>query len=97
MGLSKFWGFRGATALGAMLTAIVGAAAFETVEIPAGDFALRAAVLRPAGAGPFPVVVGLHGCGGLGNRRAMVEPRLADWGQRLVAAGYAVVFPDSFG
>lgn len=81
----------------AMMVAASGAAAFEPIEIPAGDLSLRAALLRPAGPGPFPVIVGLHGCGGLGNRRAMVEPRLADWGARLTAAGYAVVFPDSFG
>jgi dienelactone hydrolase len=73
------------------------AGAFDLVSIPAAGFNLQAAVLRPAGPGPFPVVVGLHGCSGLGNRRAMVEPRLHDWGERLVAAGYAVVFPDSFG
>ena len=51
---------------------------------------------RPEGPGPFPAVVALHGCGGLVNRSGKVFRRFADWGDRLAAAGLAVLFPDSF-
>jgi dienelactone hydrolase len=53
-------------------------------------------LLRPAGAGPFPAMVLLHGCGGLFNRDGDLSRRHADWAQRFVAAGYVVLFPDSF-
>jgi dienelactone hydrolase len=55
---------------------------------------------RPHGAGPFPAVVGMHGCGGLivrkGRMSGTVTPTLADWAKRLSAAGYVVLLPDSF-
>jgi len=55
-------------------------------------------MLRPAGAGPFPAVVALHGCGGLWMRKKKaLTSRHADWGNRLQGAGYVVLFPDSFG
>ena len=47
---------------------------------------------RPAGDGPFPAVVQLHGCGG----RAPLEPEDAA-GARMVALGYALLIVDSFG
>ncbi len=53
-------------------------------------------LLRPAGAGPFPAVVLLHGCGGLFNRDGQLTKRHVDWAQRFAAAGYVVFFPDSF-
>nr|WP_077225253.1 dienelactone hydrolase family protein [Agrobacterium sp. DE0009] len=44
---------------------------------------------RPKGAGPFPAIVVLHGCGGLG-------PRLKnDVAGRLVSHGYVVLAVDS--
>ncbi len=73
------------------------AAAAEQVEIAAADGALKAVLLKPAGAGPFPAIVALHGCNGLGTRTALLGARERDWGDRWVAAGYAVLFPDSFG
>lgn len=76
------------------LTAV--AHASESVEIGQGDAALRGILFRPEGDGPFPSVVGLHGCGGIVNRSGKVVPRFADWGDRLVAAGISVLFPDSF-
>jgi dienelactone hydrolase len=53
---------------------------------------------RPAGAGPFPAVVAMHGCGGLFRPRdpSKLAARNVDWGTRLSALGYAVLFPDSF-
>src|SRR5262245_38792070 len=84
-----------ALSVAALLT--VGAAAAEDVEIPAGNVTLKAVLFRPEGAGPFPAVVGLHGCGGLINRTGQLGARYRDWGERLVAAGFVVLYPDSFG
>ena len=58
---------------------------------------LDALLYRPAGEGPFPAVVALHGCGGLFNTRGQPSARHADWGTRLAAMGFVVLFPDSFG
>ena len=73
------------------------AGAAEQADIAQGDTTLHSVVFRPEGAGPFPAVVGLHGCESLLNRAGKIVPRFADWGERLAAAGVAAVFPDSFG
>jgi dienelactone hydrolase len=49
---------------------------------------IPAAYKRPPGNGPFPAVVVLHGCGGVG-------PSQLVWAQRLNNWGYAAVIPDS--
>ncbi len=74
-----------------------GASAPEPVEITQGPIKLRAMLFRPAGQGPFAAVVALHGCGGLRGRTGPIQPRYRDWGQRLAAAGFVVLFPDSYG
>ncbi len=60
---------------------------------------LSGILFRPAGAGPFAALVGLHGCAGLyrGRGAGVLDGRFADWGARLSGIGYAVLFPDSFG
>jgi dienelactone hydrolase len=73
------------------------AAAAELVEIPEGSIRLRSYLYRPAGDGSFPAVVALHGCAGLAGRSGPVAGRYRDWGERLAAAGFVVLFPDSFG
>ena len=55
--------------------------------------ALPFAVTRPDGPGPFPAVVILHDCSGLGPRSSGAPAR---WRNELVAHGYVVVIPDSF-
>jgi dienelactone hydrolase len=50
-------------------------------------------VSRPDGAGPFPAVVILHDCSGLGPRSSGAPAR---WATALVARGYVVIIPDSF-
>src|SRR6202795_489533 len=45
---------------------------------------------KPDGAGPFPAVVGLHGCAGMHDT---TKQRLAD---ELVAWGYVVLLVDSY-
>jgi dienelactone hydrolase len=72
------------------------AAAPEIVEIPHGDAKLKAFLYRPEGNGPFPAVIALHGCDGLAGTRSPLGLRYREWGERLVAAGFVVVFPDSF-
>ena len=85
-------------ALAAVAGAAAGpAAAGEPVDISQSDPMLHGILFRPEGAGPFPSVVALHGCESLVNRSGKMAPHLADWGERLAAAGLAVIFPDSFG
>jgi dienelactone hydrolase len=67
------------------------------VDIPAGGSTLRAQLYKPDGDGPFPTVIGLHGCGGLGGRSEPVLPRYRDWAEQLVKSGHAVLLPDSYG
>jgi dienelactone hydrolase len=75
----------------------IAATAQEPVRMTGDGLTLQGVLFRPKGAGPFPAVVGLHGCSGMGNRRYPLDLRFRDWGERLAAAGFAVVFPDSFG
>lgn len=72
------------------------ARAAEQIEIPAGDTQLKATLYRPAGDGPFPAIVALHTCDGLAEGQQPIRTRYQDWGEALAAAGFAVVFPDSF-
>jgi dienelactone hydrolase len=52
---------------------------------------------RPSGDGPFPAVIGMHGCGGLFERdQKALAPNRMDWAQRFLNAGYVVLFPDSY-
>lgn len=51
-------------------------------------------VLKPEGDGPFPAVVLLHDCSGLGPRSSGAPRR---WAKELLAQGYVVAIPDSFG
>jgi dienelactone hydrolase len=69
----------------------------EPVTFPGQDLAIHGELFRPAGPGPFPAIVALHGCAGLYGRRGDLSPRHADWAERLAAQGYVVLFPDSFG
>jgi dienelactone hydrolase len=69
----------------------------KQVEIPAGNATLRAQLYMPAGDGPFPTVIALHGCGGLAGRSEPVLPRYRDWAEQLLKQGKAVLLPDSYG
>lgn len=76
-------------------TGVLGMVGGETVRIPGRDTTLTAALFRPDGSGPFPAVVALHGCGGLG--KDSLDPRYRDWAKILNGRGFVVLFPDSFG
>jgi dienelactone hydrolase len=67
------------------------------VEIPLASGALHAQLYKPDGEGPFPTVIALHGCGGLGGHSDPVLPRYRDWTEQLLKAGNAVLWPDSYG
>lgn len=83
-----------ATAFAAPLSA---APAPEQVEIVREGTKLKGYLYRPQGSGPFPAIVALHNCDGLAGQRTPFARRYRDWGERFVAAGYVVLFPDSFG
>jgi dienelactone hydrolase len=69
----------------------------QAIEIPSGAMVLHAELFKPDGAGPFPAVIALHGCGGLGSRSEPVLVRYRDWAEQLLRDGKAVLFPDSYG
>lgn len=54
---------------------------------------IPAALMKPGGPGPFPAVVIMHDCSGLGPRSSGAPDR---WAKELVGRGYVVVIPDSF-
>jgi dienelactone hydrolase len=62
---------------------------------PPAPALVRGYVLKPAGDGPFPAVVALHGCAGMGT---LFDPRLDRnfWPDLLISWGYAVLLVDSF-
>ena len=47
------------------MSAASAAPAPQAVEIPLASGVLHAQLYKPEGAGPFPTVIALHGCGGL--------------------------------
>lgn len=55
---------------------------------------LRGELYKPEGAGPFPTVVLMHGCGGWQNA---VRTALSSYAELLVGDGFAVLNLDSFG
>lgn len=86
-----------------MIFAVKMAAAVEVrlsapheVEIPSGKATLHAQLFKPDGDGPFPVVIALHACGGLGGHSEAVQRRYRDWAEQLLKEGKAVLLPDSY-
>jgi dienelactone hydrolase len=80
--------------LAAMAIASTNVSAGEFVAIDTGTKAepvrLAGYLARPQGAGPFPAVVLLHGCGGF-------HSSMISWADRLSRYGYAALAVDSFG
>jgi dienelactone hydrolase len=79
-------------------------AAQEQIELPgAVGLRLKAWHYKPIAQAlsPQPVVIALHGCGGLyatsGQRKGLLNARHHGMGQMLQAQGYHVIFPDSLG
>lgn len=67
-------------------TAVTLASVGAPLQIPA-------TLIVPDGAGPFPAIVVMHDCSGLGPRSSGAPRR---WANLLVAEGYVVLMPDSF-
>jgi dienelactone hydrolase len=86
-----------AFAIAIALTSSAAVAGPETVDIPDGDLSLHTMLYRPDGPGPFPAVVALHDCGGLTKRPNTEAQLYSVWANKLVADGFVVLFPDSFG
>ncbi len=83
--------------LAVMLFSAAQAQASEVVHLPSRDgTVLNAVLIRPAGEGPHPAVILLHGCGGRDARAGALDPRHADWAARLAGAGFVVLLPESF-
>ena len=67
------------------------------VDISSRSGTLHAQLYRPDGDGPFPVVIALHGCGGLAGHAEPIQQRYRDWAEQLLKGGNAVLLPDSYG
>ncbi|MGO4506781.1 dienelactone hydrolase family protein [Bradyrhizobium sp. 2TAF36] len=80
-----------------LMSAAHAAPAPQQVDIPLSSGILHGQLYKPDGEGPFPTVIALHGCGGLGNHSESVLPRYRDWALQLLKAGNAVLLPDSYG
>ena len=52
---------------------------------------IPATMLKPEGPGPFPAVVIMHDCSGLGQRSSGAPIR---WARELLERGYVIVLPD---
>jgi dienelactone hydrolase len=50
-------------------------------------------LLKPNGSGPFPAIVIMHDCSGLGPRSSGAPER---WAKELSGLGYVILMPDSF-
>jgi len=80
-----------------MIVALASPVAAEEIGLtvtPVGDtLVLPATLLKPDGAGPFPAIVMLHDCSGIGPRSSGAPRR---WANELLPQGYVVLMPDSF-
>jgi dienelactone hydrolase len=72
---------------------LVGLAHIVGASAHAEPLAVPFTITRPAGDGPFPAVVMLHDCSGLGPRSSGSPFR---WSAVLMQAGYVTIWPDSF-
>jgi len=66
----------------------------RSAAAPAAEMKIPFTLTKPAGDGPFPAVVILHDCSGLGPRSSGGPWR---WATRLTDDGYVTLWPDSFG
>jgi len=76
--------------------AVAVAAATEsalTVTPVGSSLEIPATLIKPDGSGPFPAIVIMHDCSGLGPRSSGAPMR---WAKDLVQQGYVIAIPDSF-
>ena len=84
-----------------LLSCAAASAAPIAVDVPPAGLSsspapLKAFLFEPAGPGPFPAVVMLHGCGGAYAHGGELNARHLMWGEFLAAHGYAALMLDSF-
>jgi dienelactone hydrolase len=94
--LARFIGVLLSTALCASICdSIVLAGTTSSVALLSlgSDATIPATLIVPDGAGPFPAVVIVHDCSGLGPSSSGAPGR---WADELVPQGYAALIPDSF-
>ena len=86
-------------AVGFAMAAAHAAPAPQRVDLPPlpSGVVLHAHWLPAEGAERRPAVLALHGCGGLYAKGGVLAERYREMAERLHAAGYAVLMPDSFG
>jgi dienelactone hydrolase len=63
------------------------------IDLRIDDASVPMEVMKPLGNGPFPAIVMLHDCSGLGPKSSGAPRR---WAREMVARGYVVAIPDSF-
>lgn len=85
------------TGFALLVSSAAWAGGYERVRIPIEDGQLDAIMYRPAGPGPFPAVVAMHGCNGLWRSDGRLSLRHSDWGEQLAEAGFIALMPDSYG
>ena len=68
----------------------------EIIEIPSGWSKLKTTVMRPDGAGPFPLIVMNHGKA-FGNPYFQSRSRFLTLSSEMVRMGYAVILPNRKG
>ena len=73
------------------LALVAGQALAEPLTL--GADRIPAILLKPDGAGPFPAVVIMHDCSGLGPQSSGAPGR---WSKELLSRDYVVLMPDSF-
>ena len=70
----------------------------EAIRIPGPGVELEARLYRPAGPGPFPAIVMMHGCGGLWVRGGNEPtPNYRFWAEHFRDRGFMALHVDSFG
>ena len=72
---------------------------YQRIEFTSLDTAapkLSGLLLKPAGDGPFPAVVMLHGCAGMLTKSGKLSKRPTFWSKWLMERGYLVLLADSF-
>ena len=86
---------RGTSITGFVLVigALLGCATPASNGTSSGEPEIPTTIRKPDGPGPFPAIVVMHDCSGLGPRSSGAPGR---WASELIGRGYVVLIPDSF-